>query len=116
MLTVEATGETFTKAVGGTHDIVLCTEVLEHLMHPERALDNLMSLRPSRAIALTVPQGRADTAGQHINFWSPESWQAFIDRNAKGWRVICGLCTSPSSPGGVDNLAILLPQQMRGQE
>jgi hypothetical protein len=106
---VEAEGTAFAGAVGRSHDIVLCTEVLEHLMRPELALANLMSLRPSRAIALTVPQGRVDTAAQHINFWSQESWRAFIERNANGWRTVCGLCPSPGSPGGADNFAVLLP-------
>lgn len=105
---LEAEGTLFAGAVGGSHDIVLCTEVLEHLAWPELALANLLSLRPSRAIALTVPQGRLDTASQHINFWSPESWRAFIERNANGSRTVCGLCPSPGSPGGADNFAVLL--------
>ena len=38
----------------GGYDLVICAEVLEHLEHPERALDQIVSLHPSRVI-LTVP-------------------------------------------------------------
>jgi len=38
----------------GGYDLVICAEVLEHLEHPERALDQIVALRPSRVI-LTVP-------------------------------------------------------------
>ena len=106
---VQATNEAFVGAVGGDHDIVLCTEVLEHLLSPEQALANLLALQPSRGIALTVPQGRIDTAAQHINFWSPESWRAFIVRHAGNRRAICGFCESAGSPGKADNFAVLLP-------
>jgi 2-polyprenyl-3-methyl-5-hydroxy-6-metoxy-1,4-benzoquinol methylase len=39
--------------VGG-YDLVICAEVLEHLEQPERALDQIVALSPSRVI-LTVP-------------------------------------------------------------
>lgn len=107
---IEAPTAEFTAAVGSGIDVVLCTEVLEHLARPEQALANLIALRPARGIALTVPNGRVDTAAQHINFWSPESWQLFVRRNAAGWRVTTGRCDSPGSPGGYDNLAVLLPE------
>lgn len=105
-------GETkpFIDAVGRDHDIVLCTEVLEHLMHPDRAIKNLLALKPRRGLAITVPQGRVDSAAQHINFWSPESWRSFVQRHAPDWHSTFGLCRSPGSPGGADNLAILLPK------
>ncbi len=106
---IEAPTNEFTANVGEKLDVVLCTEVLEHLTGPEHALANLLSLRPSRGIAITVPNGRIDTAAQHINFWSPESWKLFVTRNAAGWRVIVGPCSSPGSPGGFDNFAVLLP-------
>lgn len=102
--------EAFTNSVGRDHDIVLCTEVLEHLMRPDRALNNLLALKPRRGLAITVPQGRVDSAAQHINFWSSESWRSFIQRHAPDWHSIFGLCRSPGSPGGADNLAILLPK------
>jgi len=106
---IEAPTNEFTTSVREKLDVVLCTEVLEHLARPEHALANLLALRPSRGIAVTVPNGRIDTAAQHINFWSPESWKLFVTRNAAGWRVIVGRCDSPGSPGGFDNFAVLLP-------
>ena len=106
---IEAATPEFVAAIGAGIDVVLCTEVLEHLRRPEHALSNLMALHPSRGIALTVPNGRVDTAAQHINFWSPESWSQFINRHADGWRITCDRCPSPGSPGGFDNLAVLLP-------
>jgi 2-polyprenyl-3-methyl-5-hydroxy-6-metoxy-1,4-benzoquinol methylase len=52
-----------------THDIVLCTEVLEHLLHPDKAIQNLISMaKPNGVIFITVPNGRLDTYDGHINF------------------------------------------------
>lgn len=62
-------------------DILIATEVLEHLEQPGIALRNLISgLNPSGRIFLTVPNGREDTFFGHINFWSPESWPLFLER------------------------------------
>jgi 2-polyprenyl-3-methyl-5-hydroxy-6-metoxy-1,4-benzoquinol methylase len=36
------------------YDLVICAEVLEHLEQPERALDQIVGLRPARVV-LTVP-------------------------------------------------------------
>jgi 2-polyprenyl-3-methyl-5-hydroxy-6-metoxy-1,4-benzoquinol methylase len=41
-------------ALPGGYDLVICAEVLEHLDEPERALDQIVALRPARVI-LTVP-------------------------------------------------------------
>lgn len=63
------------------NDVVLCTEVLEHLERPFIALNNLLNaVRPGGALVLTAPNGRHNTANEHINFWSPESWRAFLER------------------------------------
>lgn len=62
-----------------TYDIVFCTEVLEHLLQPDKALHNLTAmLNPGGVLIITVPNGRLDTYEGHINFWSPESWEVFI--------------------------------------
>jgi 2-polyprenyl-3-methyl-5-hydroxy-6-metoxy-1,4-benzoquinol methylase len=67
------------------YDLVLCTEVLEHLFHPEIALYNIMNMIAENGKALiTVPNGRTDTFGGHINFWSPESWDVFIKKYSAG--------------------------------
>ncbi|MBX3622310.1 MAG: class I SAM-dependent methyltransferase [Rhizobacter sp.] len=68
-------------SVGESFDVIFCTEVLEHLEFPHRALARLVTaLRPEGQLILTVPNGRVDTLTEHINFWSPESWKAFLER------------------------------------
>jgi len=67
-------------AIDGSFDVVLCSEVLEHLLHPQRALRTILSLvRPGGFAVLTVPDGRHDRYHGHINFWSPESWRVFLE-------------------------------------
>lgn len=79
------------------YDVVFCTEVLEHLTDPEQAVRTLLGRLTERGVlVLTVPDGRTDTLQAHhlyeggggymghINFWSPESWRIFIERQAAG--------------------------------
>lgn len=74
-----------------TYDIIFCTEVLEHLINPEDALKNLMSaIKPGGYILLTVPNGRIDDFEGHINFWSPESWNIFVQKQAQEYKVETG--------------------------
>lgn len=76
------------------YDYVICSEVLEHLLHPETALKNILQLAKHNGyIILTVPNGRIDTYGGHINFWSPESWQSFINLNVDSTRFFCAFHT-----------------------
>lgn len=73
-------------------DCVLCTEVLEHLLHPDDALSNLIQmLQPGGILFISVPNGRTDSYEGHINFWSPESWQVFLERNSKDLSVQTGI-------------------------
>jgi ubiquinone/menaquinone biosynthesis C-methylase UbiE len=67
-----------------TFDFVFCTEVIEHLLYPEKALKNILNtIKNSGGGAfITVPDGRKDTFAGHINFWSPESWDVFIKNQA----------------------------------
>lgn len=75
-----------------TFDIVFCTEVLEHLLHPEKALARLTEmLNPAGVLLITVPNGRIDTYEGHINFWSPESWEIFITKAGTGFKTETGL-------------------------
>lgn len=76
-------------------DVVICTEVLEHLEAPGRALANLLqTIDPGGSLILTVPNGRIDRSHYHINFWSPESWRMFlqegIDRDDGDWSLVTG--------------------------
>lgn len=60
-------------------DLIVATEVLEHLEYPKQACANLLlGLNVGGRLFLTVPEGRNDTFPGHIHFWSPESWWLFI--------------------------------------
>jgi 2-polyprenyl-3-methyl-5-hydroxy-6-metoxy-1,4-benzoquinol methylase len=73
-------------------DTVLCTEVLEHLLHPDLAVSNLLwMVKPGGNLLLTVPNGRTDTFAGHINFWSPESWEVFVKKNLASSQVETGM-------------------------
>lgn len=72
-------------------DITLCTELLEHLLYPDRALKNLLGMiGAAGTLLITVPNGRTDTYEGHINFWSPESWEVFIQNLCAGFDVEVG--------------------------
>jgi 2-polyprenyl-3-methyl-5-hydroxy-6-metoxy-1,4-benzoquinol methylase len=79
----------------GSHrefDVIFCIEVLEHLLHPDRALRNVVSmLAESGVVLFTVPNGRTDTFEGHINFWSPESWDVFLKQTSSEHTVRTGL-------------------------
>ncbi|OQX98697.1 MAG: hypothetical protein B6I20_10775 [Bacteroidetes bacterium 4572_117] len=63
-------------------DFIFCTEVLEHIISPQIPLKNLINMmKENSGLLITVPNGRTDTFNGHINFWSPESWVAFIKDN-----------------------------------
>ncbi|MBN2521839.1 MAG: class I SAM-dependent methyltransferase [Bacteroidales bacterium] len=67
-------------AINHEFDFIFCTEVLEHILHPDVAFTNIINtIAPSGGAIITVPEGRKDTSTRHINFWSPESWQVFCD-------------------------------------
>jgi SAM-dependent methyltransferase len=62
------------------YDVIFCLEVIEHLLHPKQGVINVLTMLKQTGIAIiTVPNGRPDTYTGHINFWSPESWQIFIE-------------------------------------
>jgi 2-polyprenyl-3-methyl-5-hydroxy-6-metoxy-1,4-benzoquinol methylase len=72
-------------------DFVFCTEVLEHIVNPHVPLQNLLKmLNKGSGLIITVPNGRKDTYDGHINFWSPESWDAFINQYAIDFNVETG--------------------------
>lgn len=62
-------------------DLVLCTEVLEHVDEPVAALDALARLRgPCGRIVLTVPDGALDDWEGHQNFWNQDELRALLGR------------------------------------
>ena len=73
-------------------DVIFCIEVIEHLLHPDKALRNVVRMLADSGVALiTVPNGRTDTFEGHINFWSPESWDVFVKNVCDGLTVKTGL-------------------------
>jgi 2-polyprenyl-3-methyl-5-hydroxy-6-metoxy-1,4-benzoquinol methylase len=69
--------------LGGTYDLVICTEVLEHLEKADVALSKLVRMcATGGTIVITVPNGRTDTFAGHFNFWTPESFS----REFSQWR------------------------------
>ena len=69
--------------LGGTSDLVICTEVLEHLEKADVALSKLARVcATGGTIVITVPNGRTDTFAGHFNFWTPESFS----REFSQWR------------------------------
>ena len=79
----------------GTFDIVLCTEVLEHLENPSEALSELMRVSKG-AVIVTVPHEpwfcmgnllvlknvtRLGNPIDHINHWTYQGFQAFLRGN-----------------------------------
>lgn len=76
---------------GVQYDAVISTEVIEHILHPARAVQNLLAMVKEKGILLiTVPNGRNDTFAGHINFWSPESWDVFIEEHSGGLEFSTG--------------------------
>jgi 2-polyprenyl-3-methyl-5-hydroxy-6-metoxy-1,4-benzoquinol methylase len=60
-------------------DLVLCTEVLEHLDRPREVLDALVRLcRPGGRVVITVPDGELDRWEGHVNFWSKSDLASFL--------------------------------------
>ncbi len=61
-------------------DLVVCTEVLEHLREPDHAVRVLDLLRrPGRGvIVITVPDGVHDTYEGHVNFWTDATLEALL--------------------------------------
>ena len=64
---------------GDRFDLVLCTEVLEHLNEPARAVQVLRALcAPEGKVAITVPDGASDSWEGHVNFWDEDALRAFL--------------------------------------
>jgi len=80
------------KPLNQTFDFIICTEVLEHLLYPHTALQNMYKMMNDNAIIfLTVPDGRMDTFKGHFNFWSIQSWEVFLNLYFENFEIITGL-------------------------
>lgn len=62
------------------YDLIFCFSVLEHLEYPKLVVQNFAnSITTTGCTILVVPNGKVDTFEGHIHFWSPESWELFLD-------------------------------------
>jgi SAM-dependent methyltransferase len=60
-------------------DLAVCIEVLEHLLEPRRALEQMIRvLRPKGHLLITVPDGDLDRWEGHNNFWSEAGFREFL--------------------------------------
>jgi SAM-dependent methyltransferase len=73
-------------------DLVLCTEVLEHVSDPVSAREALARLvSPVGHVVATVPDGEQDEWEGHANFWSRTEFGSFLDPlGAVDVRLVCG--------------------------
>lgn len=69
----------YTSSLSDRFDLVLCTEVLEHVHKPTAAVEVLrrMCARGGR-VAITVPDGAQDSWEGHVNFWDEDALRAFL--------------------------------------
>lgn len=71
----------YSLSLAETFDLVVCTEVLEHLRRPQQALETLVRLcADGGVIVATVPDGRKDSFEGHVNFWGPDEFRALLAR------------------------------------
>jgi 2-polyprenyl-3-methyl-5-hydroxy-6-metoxy-1,4-benzoquinol methylase len=63
-------------------DLVVCTEVLEHLQDPDAALRALDTLRAGGGrLVVTVPDGEQDDFAGHVHFWSQHDLRRLLERH-----------------------------------
>jgi 2-polyprenyl-3-methyl-5-hydroxy-6-metoxy-1,4-benzoquinol methylase len=85
------------ETVEGQYDVVICSEVLEHVVQPTRVLDRINALlAPSGTAIITVPNEplirvaktifrpfmRVEWGGgeHHLHHWSPRNFEALLKR------------------------------------
>jgi 2-polyprenyl-3-methyl-5-hydroxy-6-metoxy-1,4-benzoquinol methylase len=72
-----------------TFDLVTCFDVLEHLEHPERALEGMFNVTrgvivcttPNRKVEKAIRKITRDYDETHINAKSPSQWESCIKTN-----------------------------------
>jgi 2-polyprenyl-3-methyl-5-hydroxy-6-metoxy-1,4-benzoquinol methylase len=108
ILDIQSNMDEFKKVLFESPDVIYCTEVLEHVQYPELVINNLLNLKKSEgSLIITVPNGRLDTAEQHINFWSPESWEIFIKKTCPKYKTQFHKTLSKNAPGQHNLCAII---------
>jgi 2-polyprenyl-3-methyl-5-hydroxy-6-metoxy-1,4-benzoquinol methylase len=84
-------------------ELVLCTEVLEHLARPREGLERIVEwCAEGGRVAITVPDGAWDAFEGHVNFWSEDDLRAFL--------APCGLESITRIDEGRTLLAVLAPR------
>jgi trans-aconitate methyltransferase len=97
-------GDLYSLDLAYEFDLVLCTEVLEHLHEPTKALEVLTQLcAPGGRVAITVPDGAQDSWEGHVNFWDEPELQTLLTPH--------GLTAIDRVDGGHVLLAWLEPQR-----
>jgi 2-polyprenyl-3-methyl-5-hydroxy-6-metoxy-1,4-benzoquinol methylase len=90
--------------LGERFELVLCTEVLEHVRDPGALLDALERLRaPGGAIVVTVPDGAIDDYEGHVSFWTEEQLAELL--RPRGLRSIVRVGAPEPCPGLLATLA-----------
>jgi 2-polyprenyl-3-methyl-5-hydroxy-6-metoxy-1,4-benzoquinol methylase len=60
-------------------DLVVCSQVLEHILDANRALESMIAmLKPGGVLVLTVPDGAMDTYGGHHHFWTLDGFAELL--------------------------------------
>lgn len=60
-------------------DLVLCTDVLEHLEHPQAVVAELVRIcRPGGSVFIVVPDGDVDIFLGHYWFWNQATLKSFL--------------------------------------
>lgn len=62
-------------------DLIVCSQVLEHVLQTDRALDAMYAmLNRGGVLLLTVPDGRIDSYGGHYHFWTLDAFAELLRR------------------------------------
>jgi SAM-dependent methyltransferase len=93
----------------GTFDLVLCTDVLEHLENPKLVAAELVRIcRPGGLVAIVVPDGDVDQFFGHYWFWNEQSlttlladWTVKVSRLPETREFIA--CISVGDEKGMSN-------------
>jgi 2-polyprenyl-3-methyl-5-hydroxy-6-metoxy-1,4-benzoquinol methylase len=72
-------GDLYRTAPPERFDLVLCTEVLEHLRRPRQAVKCLVGwCAPGGHVVISVPDGAVDAWEGHVNFWSEDDLRELL--------------------------------------